>query len=480
MRKYYEKIEKTYIPFNLCIYSTNQETISKIVNILHQAGNTFSYIKHGQGAFYSFYDVEEASQIIEAYTSKNCLIIFKDLESIISNDQSYQNKLFNKFEEALSKNVNNTITILTSKNKEILQNSFSNSSDLLKKYFEFEIFEVKPDIQDLYQEVLEKLKDNIDVTEQLEIELLDYISNTYPNSTLPYPEFRDKLCTKILFNKTIPEYEKEKSMDEIFAELNQLVGLQKVKDVLKDLVNLIELKNKTKDDLKLKNINLHMIFLGNPGTGKTTVARIIANILYNLKYIKQNKLLEVSSKDLVAEYVGQTGPKTSAVIQKAIGGVLFVDEAYSLASGKGQGNSFNEEAVATLIQAMENYRNELVVIFAGYTKEMQDFLNLNSGIASRIGYTIEFEDYTTEELLKIFTQMMEKSGFIVSKDALKKVEKVINEYRDTKNFGNARFVRNIYEKSIIKHASNTKNTKNKKTLKTISKEDISVENLLKM
>ena len=157
---------------------------------------------------------------------------------------------------------------------------------------------------------------------------------------------------------------------------------------------------------------------------------------------------------------------------------MFVDEAYSLASGEGQGNSYNEEAVATLIQAMENNRDDLVVIFAGYTKEMQDFLNLNSGIVSRIGYTVEFEDYTTEELVKIFNQMMEKSGFIVSEDAVKELEKIIEQYKNTENFGNARFVRNVYEKTIIKHASNTKNKKSKKSLKTIQKEDISTENLI--
>ena len=159
---------------------------------------------------------------------------------------------------------------------------------------------------------------------------------------------------------------------------------------------------------------------------------------------------------------------------------MFIDEAYSLASGKGQGNSYNEEAIATLIQAMENYRDELVVIFAGYTKEMQDFLNANSGIVSRIGYTMEFDDYTPDELIKIFNQMMEKSGFVVTQEALDKVKEIINEYKDTTNFGNARFVRNIYEKTIVKHASNTKNKKSKKVLKTIEKEDISSENLLKM
>jgi AAA+ superfamily predicted ATPase len=239
----------------------------------------------------------------------------------------------------------------------------------------------------------------------------------------------------------------------------------------------MELKSKSSNDLKINNVNLHMVFLGNPGTGKTTVARIVAEILYNLKYIKQNKLIEVSSKDLVAEYVGQTAPKTNAVIEKALGGVLFIDEAYSLAD-KG-GNSYNAEAIATLIQAMENHRDDLVVIFAGYTKEMKDFLDSNSGIVSRIGYTLEFEDYTKEELAKIFINMMKKSGFEVEKEALDKVKNLVDEYKNTKNFGNARFIRNIYEKSVIKHASNTKNKKQKKILTTITKDDISDENLIK-
>jgi AAA+ superfamily predicted ATPase len=224
-----------------------------------------------------------------------------------------------------------------------------------------------------------------------------------------------------------------------------------------------------------------MVFLGNPGTGKTTVARIIAEILYNLKYIQQDKLIEVSSKDLVGEYVGQTAPKTMSVIEKAMGGLLFIDEAYTLASTGGiSGNSYNEEAIATLIQAMENYRDKLVVIFAGYTKEMQAFLNSNSGIVSRIGYTLEFDDYTTDELIQIFNGMMKKSGFTVSNEAVEKLRSVIEEYRDTENFGNARFVRNVYEKTIIKHASNTKNKTSKKVLKTISAEDISTDELLKM
>ena len=163
-----------------------------------------------------------------------------------------------------------------------------------------------------------------------------------------------------------------------------------------------------------------------------------------------------------------------------LGGVLFIDEAYSLASKPGQNNTFNEECVATLIQAMENYRNNLVVILAGYSKEMQDFLNTNSGIVSRIGYTMEFEDYTVEELITIFKSMVTKAGFILENKAIDKVKEIIEEYKNTKNFGNARFVRNLYEKTVIKHATNSKDKKGIKKLKTITEDDISVDNLLKM
>ena len=475
MRKYDEKIEKQYISFNMSIYTNNKETIIYVTNLLNDAANYFNYIRSGKAIEVSMYDVEEANQIGQAYENKNNFVVLKDFEGLNSKEQNFKNRFFHEFSEAISKNSVGTLTILTAKNKEIINQALND--ELKEEFFDFEIVGTEPDVQDAYQDVLNKVE--LD-DEEFEVKLLDYISTTYPNNTLPYPDYRDKLCEKILFNKEVPSYEREKTLEEIFAELNNLVGLDKVKQMLNDLVNLIELKNKSGEDLKIKNVNLHMCFLGNPGTGKTTVARIVAEMLYNLKYVKQNKLIEASSKDLVAEYVGQTAPKTMAVIEKARGGVLFIDEAYSLASGQGQGNSFNEEAIATLIQAMENYRDDLVVIFAGYTREMQDFLNANSGIVSRIGYTVEFEDYTPDELIKIFEQMMTKSGFLVTEPAINKVRELINEYKDTKNFGNARFVRNIYEKSIVKHASNTKGKKSKKILKTIEEKDISAENLLKM
>ena len=482
MRKYSEGIEKQYIPFNICIYSNNKETIYSIVDIISDTVTFFSYIKRGTTIETSFYNIEKPEQIEEIYSKKNSVVVLKDFEGLLAKEKEFKDRFLHNMKEKLEENQKDFLTILISKTPETIEQAMQ--SDMLEKYFEFKIESTNIDVQDVYQEVLSKLKESSKITDEASIKLLDYIAATYPKTNLSFPEYRDKLCNKILFSKDqeitendLPKYEQEKSMDEIFADLNNLVGLENIKQVLKDLVDLIELKNKTKDDLKIKDINLHMVFLGNPGTGKTTVARIIAEMLYNLKYIKQNKLIEVSSKDLVAEYVGQTAPKTMSVIERALGGVLFVDEAYSLASEEGSGNSFNKEAIATLIQAMENYRDNLVVIFAGYTKEMQAFLNANSGIVSRIGYTLDFKDYTSEELLKIFEGMVKKAGFSITKEACDEVVKVIDKYRNTKNFGNARFARNLYEKTIIKHASNTRGKKAKKDLKTIVKEDISTDNL---
>ena len=480
IRKYNEGIEKNFISFNMCIFSKSRETEQEILHILNDNINFFGYLPKGDIGLTSFFDIESAKNIDEIYSSDNNIIVLENPNAFDTKDQSEKEKIIYKINQNMADKEKSYLTIFAAQNKDALENIFLMSDDLKNEFTDFEIIEAKPDVQDVYNEVIEKIENAVEITDEFKIKLLDYVSITYPKTDLSFAKYRDGLVEKILFNKEVPEYEKDKTMDEIFEELNSLVGLTKVKKMLNELVSLVELKNKSKDDLKIKNINLHMVFLGNPGTGKTTVARIVAEILYNLKYIKQNKLIEVSSKDLVAEYVGQTAPKTMAVIQKALGGVLFVDEAYSLASNKGQGSSYNEEAIATLIQAMENYRDNLVVIFAGYTKEMQDFLDMNSGIVSRIGYTVEFEDYTEDELLQIFMQMMTKSGFEVSEEAQNKVKEIIREYKDTKNFGNARFVRNVYEKSIVKHASNTAGKKQKKILKTIKEEDISTDNLIKM
>lgn len=460
MRKYNEGIETNYIPFNILIEANNKETKQELINILETASINYSYIKNNNKKQISLINLEKDINYDYGF------ITLTNLKGINNIDTQDQTKLFNNLEEFLEKEDKTTTLIIGT--KEELTNFFLGRESIKNKYFNFNIIGTNPDIQDIYEYVL----NNINIEDEKKPELLDYITKTYKNDN--YVEYRNNLIKYISFNKELPIIEEKKTLEEIFKDLNELVGLEKVKKVLYDLVDVINLKEKAKD-LTIKDMNLHMVFLGNPGTGKTTIARIISNILYNLGYIKENKLIEVSSKDLVGEYVGQTAPKTMDVINKSLNGVLFIDEAYSLAV-KGE-NSYNAEAIATLIQAMENYRDKLVVIFAGYTKEMQDFLDSNSGIVSRIGYTLEFDDYTTEELIKIFNNFATKNGFVVNEEAIKYLEEVINENRNTKNFGNARFVRNIYEKTVIKHATNVKDKKQSKILKTITKEDISIENL---
>ena len=467
MRKYNEKIENNYITFNISLEGYDKDLIKNIEDILIDSSALYKYVDKNRLSIISLYDVG-ISELDKAYEQSGVISI-KDINGIYLKDTNEQIKFIHSFIDKLKFN---NITFVSG-NKDEINRLFED--DNIKDNFIFNLVEEKPSIQQVNCDILNK----VNLNDKEKIELLDYISKDYINSDDSYTNYVNRLVNYISFNKEIPKLENTMSMDEIFKELNELVGLDDIKKTLYDLVDLISLKDKTKDKLKLSNINLHMVFLGNPGTGKTTVARIIANILYNLKYIKTNKLIEVTSKDLVAEYVGQTAPKTNSVIERALGGVLFIDEAYALSSKNDSGNSYNAEAIATLIAAMENHRDDLVVIFAGYTKEMQDFLDSNSGIVSRIGYTLNFKDYSEDELVDIFKLMTNKAGFVVKDDAIDKLREVIREYKDTKNFGNARFIRNVYEKTVIKHASNTKDKKSIKLLSTITKDDISIDNILK-
>ncbi len=462
MKLYSEKNETNYIPFNITIESDDLELINKITNIIKYYSKKYNYCLNSDIGNLSLYKLDKEEDINNIYS--NGIVVLSNLDALNLKDVNFKKKFFYLFKENLN---NKSITIISGL-KEKIKEFLLNDEKLLNEYFIFNIIGSKPSVNDVYNELLNRIGNS---DEEFNIKLLDYISNSYPKSNLDYSSYINNLYKYYTFNKELPKIEEVKSVDEVFKELNELVGLEKVKKTLYDLVDLITLKNKTKDDLKINNVNLHMVFLGNPGTGKTTVARLIGDILYDLKYIRLNKLIEVSSKDLVAEYVGQTAVKTMNVVEKAMGGILFIDEAYALADKDGD-NSFNGEAIATLIKAMEDYRDDLIVIFAGYTKEMQAFLDSNSGIVSRIGYTLEFDDYTNEELIEIFRGMVKKAGFILEEDCIPEVERLINENRGMKNFGNARFIRNVFERTVINHATNVKNNKRRDILKTITRKDI--------
>lgn len=246
-----------------------------------------------------------------------------------------------------------------------------------------------------------------------------------------------------------PVEAKEKiSVEEALAKLNELVGLKEVKREVSDLIAELEIDAERKrQGLVAATTNHHMIFAGSPGTGKTTVARIMADILYSIGIIEKGQLVEVGKTDLVAGYVGQTGAKTREKINEAMGGVLFIDEIYRLAEG-GQ-NDFGKEAVGEILTAVENSRGEFVTILAGYDRRMQDFFDMNEGLKDRFPTKLNFTDYNVDDMYEIFKGMCKKGQFKISPEASERIKatlKKMYDERDPVSFGNARAVRNLYEK----------------------------------
>lgn len=239
------------------------------------------------------------------------------------------------------------------------------------------------------------------------------------------------------------------SINDVLCELDDLVGLNEVKHNVHMLTSFLQINNLRKEHgLKAPVISKHLVFTGNPGTGKTTVARMIARIYYAIGAIKTSRFVETSRADLVAGYIGQTAIKTQEVIEKALGGVLFIDEAYALLSPSE--NDFGIEAINTLLNAMENYRDNLVVIVAGYKDRMDQFINANPGLASRFNHYFHFSDYDQKELMSIFTLLCQENEYELQKEARKRICTYLNEVckKQIKDFGNGRFVRNLFEKII--------------------------------
>ena len=264
-----------------------------------------------------------------------------------------------------------------------------------------------------------------------------------------------KVKKRLLEREKAEKEAQEKRIADLLKELNELVGLDSVKEEIQSLINLIKIRKlREKMDMPMMDMSYHMVFTGSPGTGKTTVARLVARIYKELGILTEGNLVETDRSRLVAGYVGQTAINVREIVERAIGGILFIDEAYSLVSPD-TANDFGSEAVDTLVKMMEDHRDNLVVIVAGYTEEMKVFLRSNTGLISRFNKFISFDDYSEEQLLEILKVMVAQAGLCIEEGAVEKVREKLQSMtpEEKVDFGNARGVRNIFERMVVNQAN---------------------------
>lgn len=319
------------------------------------------------------------------------------------------------------------------------------------------------------------IKSDGKVTKSEEAALLKFKETIYPPGSSALKEIED--ATVEVNREPVKEVEVAplRSLEDLLEELNALVGLERVKNEVKQLVNFLRVQQMRKaKGMSALPISRHLVFYGNPGTGKTTVARLLAQIYNALEILSAGHLLETDRAGLVAGYVGQTALKVKEVVNQALGGILFIDEAYSLNSG--DGGDFGQEAIETLLKMMEDHRHDLVVVVAGYTTKMDEFLSSNPGLRSRFNKFIHFEDYTAEQLAQIFKSFCKKADFKLTSPAEEKLASVfsfLTAFRD-ESFGNARAARNLFEATISKQANRIVSLPeiNEEVLSTIEASDI--------
>ena len=321
----------------------------------------------------------------------------------------------------------------------------------------------------------EELEKQIAIIQQMTREGAKSVSDSLWNNDKPESKKAETAAPVQEKKEEETQEEPPEKLEDILTELNGYIGLTKVKTEVENLVNLVKVqKMRREHDLPTPKMSLHMVFTGNPGTGKTMIARVMARIYKTLGILSKGQLIEVDRSGLVAGYVGQTATKTQEVIDKALGGVLFIDEAYALTYHK-EGNDFGQEAVDTLLKAMEDHRDDLIVIVAGYNGLMEEFIHSNPGLESRFNRFIHFDDYTFDEMMAIFNMRCEQGGYKLNENASDEVGNFIKKQNvDPITFGNARGVRNLFEQVLVAQCNRVVNLTEvtREALMEITEEDV--------
>lgn len=422
--------------------------------------------------------IKDLNNIFDKKIKKNDVLYIKNFDYAM--DEEIESLLLKKLLNFIEENMIKALII--SGNEEGTNKILNKSKELYSKMslvFHFNDYNVDK----LYELLISKInqeKFKINFDEAKVKELIDKLSKTSIDKN---DFFVNKLYTYMFkyvlendldeFNiDCFPNLNNKNSLEHSLNKLNELIGLTNVKREINKLVSYWKYSDKIKDYCLDNKMYLNMFFTGNSGTGKTTVARIISSILFNLNFIKEDKFIEITPNDLVADYLGQTKTKTKEILKNAKGGILFIDEAYLFLNN----SSYLKEALIELLKYLENPKN--VVIFAGYSESMEKVLGLNAGLKSRISYYINFEDYSLEELIHILKYKIEKKGLKIEEDAVNKLIPLIKEKMKIKNYGNARYIEKLINIILIKHSENMESIYEEKDLLVIKKEDIDEEKII--